>query len=88
MPTLSPEQFQKKPIFHLPPIAKRRAGDEVDLIPAAYSKPCQISKIMRHIENPGIVRTVYSGIFMDIFEAYSGVVEEYGAIIRHIRNSA
>ena len=70
MPTLSPEQFQKKPIFHLPLIAKRRAGDEVDLIPAAYSKPCQISKIMRHIENPGIVRTVYSGIFRDI-QAYS-----------------
>ena len=29
-----------------------------------YSKPCQISKMMRHIENLDIVRTVYSGIFM------------------------
>ena len=32
----------------------------------AYSKPCQIAKVMRHIENPGKVRTVYSGIFRDI----------------------
>ena len=24
----------------------------------AYSKPCKISKMMRQIENPGIVRTV------------------------------
>ena len=32
------------------------------LMPEAYSKPCQISKIMRHIENPVIIRTVYSGI--------------------------
>ena len=28
----------------------------------AYSKPCQIYKIMRYIENPDIVRTVFSGI--------------------------
>ena len=37
-------------------------------MPEAYSKPCQISKIVRHIENPGIVRTVYlafSKIFKD-----------------------
>ena len=27
------------------------------------AKPCQISKMMRDIENPNIVRTVYSGIF-------------------------
>ena len=27
------------------------------------SKPCQISKMIRHIENSGIVRRVYSGIF-------------------------
>ena len=33
------------------------------LMREAYSKPCQISKISRHIENPGIVRTVNSGIF-------------------------
>ena len=30
---------------------------------ATYSKHCQISKMMRHIENPGIVITVYSDIF-------------------------
>ena len=28
------------------------------LVPKAYSKPCEISKMRRHIENPGIVRTV------------------------------
>ena len=38
------------------------------LIPAAYSKPYQISKIMRHIENPVIVRTVYSDISRHIKE--------------------
>ena len=36
------------------------------LTPDAYSKPCQISKMMRHFENPGIVRTVYSGIFRHV----------------------
>ena len=30
------------------------------------SKACQISKMMRHTENPGIIRTVYSGIFREI----------------------
>ena len=28
-----------------------------------YSKPFQISTMIRHIENPGIVKTVYSNIF-------------------------
>ena len=51
----------------------------------------------RHIENSGIVRTVYSGIFRDIqqdlaifrhTEAYSGIIEAYEVIIRHFRNSA
>ena len=32
-------------------------------MPEAYSKLCQISTMMRHIENPGIVRAVYSGMF-------------------------
>ena len=36
------------------------------LMPEAYSKPCQISKMMRHIENNGIVRTVHSDIFRHI----------------------
>ena len=35
-------------------------------MPRAYLKPCQISKMMRLIGNPGIVRTVYSGIFRHI----------------------
>ena len=38
------------------------------LTPEAYSKPCQISKMMRHIENSGIDRTVYSSIFRHIQE--------------------
>ena len=29
----------------------------------AYSKLFQTSKMVRHIENPGIVKTVYSDIF-------------------------
>ena len=32
-------------------------------MPEAYSKPSQISKILRYIENPSMVRTVYPGIF-------------------------
>ena len=36
------------------------------LIPATYSKPCQISKMLRHTENPDVIRTVYSGIFRHI----------------------
>ena len=36
------------------------------LMPEAYSKLCQISKMMRDIENPGIVNTVYSGTFRHI----------------------
>ena len=33
------------------------------LIPVAYSKPCQIHKMMIYIENPVIVKTVCSDIF-------------------------
>ena len=44
-------------------------------MPEAYSKPCQISKMMRHIENSGIVRTVFSGIF--------GNIQGYLAIFNH-----
>ena len=35
-------------------------------MPEAYSKPFQISKVIRHINNTGIVRTVYLGIFRHI----------------------
>ena len=45
-------------------------------MPEAYSKPCQISKVMRHIENPGMVRTVYSVMFRH--------TEGYEDILRHI----
>ena len=62
--------------------------------------------ISRCIENSGIVRTLYSGVFRHIqglsaifsyghaywrilryIKAYSGIIEAYGFIIRHIRNS-
>ena len=35
-------------------------------MPEAYSKPCQISKMMDHIDELGIVRRIYSGIFRHI----------------------
>ena len=35
-------------------------------MPEAHSKPCQISKMMKHIENSVIVQKVYSDIFLDI----------------------
>ena len=38
----------------------------------AYSKSCEISKMIRHIENPSMVRTVYSGIFRQI-QGYSAI---------------
>ena len=65
------------------------------LIPEVYSKPCQISKLMRHIENPAIVRTVYSSIFRSIqghsaifshFQAYRGKsrhIEAIQALLKH-----
>ena len=43
----------------------------VYLMPEAYSKPCKVSKMMKHTENPGIVRTAYSDIFRHI-QAHSG----------------
>ena len=62
-----------------------------------YNNNNIIMTILWYIENPGIVRLVYSGIFRHIqgliqvcscilkdIKAYSGVVEAYGAIIRHI----
>ena len=69
------------------------------LILDAYSKPFQTSKMMRHIENPGTVRTVYSGIFTDIqqysailrlrhIEAYSGIIEAFCAALSYSRTLA
>ena len=48
-------------------------------MPAVYSKPCQISKMMRHIENPDMVRTVYSGIFR--------YIQEHSAIFSHVQDN-
>ena len=36
------------------------------LMSEEYSTSCQITKMMRHIENSGIVTTVYSAIFRHI----------------------
>ena len=47
------------------------------LMPTTYSKPCQISKMMRHIEKPGLVRTVYSNILRHI--------QRYSAIFSHVQ---
>ena len=52
-----------------------------------YSKLYQVSKMMRHIENPGIVRTVYSGIFMYI-KGHSAIfshVQPCQGTLRHIQ---
>ena len=61
-------------------------------MPEVYSKPCQVSKMMRDIENIGIVRTICSGIFRHIhqrlaifshvqalrhIQEYSGIIEAY-----------
>ena len=56
------------------------------LIPETCSELCQTSKMMRHIENPGIVRTVYSGIFSHI-QAHSAIfshVQAHREAFRHI----
>ena len=47
------------------------------LMSTTYSKPCQISKMMRHIEKPGLVRTVYSNILRHI--------QRYSAIFSHVQ---
>ena len=54
-------------------------------MPDAYSKPCQISKIMRHIENPEIEQLIqaYSGTFSNI-QAYSGTSRHIQALLGHI----
>ena len=53
---------------------------------AAYSKPFQISKMMRHIENPGTVKTVYSEIFRRI-QGHSPIfshVQRHSGTLRYI----
>ena len=60
----------------------------------AYSKPCQISKMIRHVENLGIVRTVYLAIFRQIqghstifshVQAYWGTSRYIQALLKHIQ---
>ena len=50
------------------------------------SKFFQISKMIRHIENPGIVRTVYSGILRHILghSAIFSYVQAYWGRLSHI----
>ena len=72
------------------------------LMPETYSKPYQIFTMMRHIENPCIVRKVYVGISRNIqgelsniqpclgilrnIKTYSGI-DTYWSILRHIQKS-
>ena len=51
----------------------------------AYSKPCQMYKMIRHIENPGIVRIIYSGIFRRIHE-HSEIFSQSQVYWRTIRD--
>ena len=51
------------------------------LMPEAYSKPYQISCMLGHIENPCIVRTVYSGIFRYI-QWHSAILSHFQAYWR------
>ena len=52
-------------------------------MPEAYSKPCQISKMMRHIENPDIAKKfsqAFSGTFSNI-QPCSGKLMDIKAVI-------
>ena len=55
------------------------------LMPQAYSKFCQMFKMMRHIKNPGIDRTVNSGIFRHIHghSTMFSHVQAYLGTLRH-----
>ena len=46
-------------------------------MPGAYSKPCEISKMMRLIENAGIMRTVHSDMFR--------YIQGHSAIFSHVQ---
>ena len=47
------------------------------LMPEAYSKPCQLSKMMRNNESPDIFRTVSLGISKNI--------QGHSAIFNHVQ---
>ena len=55
-------------------------------MPGTYSKPCQMSKMMRHIENHDIIRTVVLGIFRHIqgHPAIFSPVQAYLGVLGHI----
>ena len=53
----------------------------------AYSKPCHISKMIRHIERPCLATTVYLGIFEGYTQGHSAKsshVLVYWGRLRHI----
>ena len=50
-----------------------------NLIPEAYSKPCQTSKIIKNIDNPGTVRAE------QIIQKFSGIFRDIQHMFRHIR---
>ena len=53
-------------------------------MPTTYSKPSQISKMMRHIEKSGLARTDYSNILRHI-QGYSAIFSHVQAILRDIK---
>ena len=63
------------------------------LMSEAYPKPFQTCKMIRHIANPGIVKTAYSDIFRDIqghsvifshVQVYWGTLRYIQELLRHI----
>ena len=59
-------------------------------MPEAYAKPCQISRMIRHTENPDIVRTVHSIQFTVFkqFQVYLGTfnnIQPCSGIVRDIK---
>ena len=55
-------------------------------MPEVCSKPCQTSKMIRHIENPGIVRPIDLGIFRHIqgHPAIFTHIQAYSGTLNHI----
>ena len=49
------------------------------LMSEAYSKPRQLSKIIKHIENPG-----KSEYFIQVFSGIFRNIQQYSALFRHI----
>ena len=58
-----------------------------------FKKPCLIYKILRHIDSPSIIRTVYSCDFRHIQrhpaifsngQAYWGTFKDFQALLRHV----